>query len=210
MSTDLKSGILSRYVIPYLALLAVLQAFASSGSWMALLNSVDAQGAALRFGGVGLVSALFWLGAAWFKDVLPRSAKEVLVFWRLSNRMPAHRVFDKQHDNRIDWQKIRDAGGAPSLSPQEQNALWYNWYKTYRNDPSVVQSHKSYLAFRDLAAVAVLSAPGPWLTAALVDMSIGGRLALFALPVLAWFLAALAARAKASDMMYQVLALRSD
>lgn len=210
MSTDLKSGILSRYVIPYLTLLAALQAVALGDTWVVLLSSVETEGVASRIGGAGLISALFWLGAAWFKDVLPRSAKEIFVFWRLKNRMPAHRVFDTQRDNRIDWPKIRTAGGVPTLSPQEQNALWYGWYKAHRDDPSILQSHKSYLAFRDLAAVAILSAPAPWFTAAIADMSIGGRLALVALPIIAWLMAALAARTKASDMMYQVLALKSE
>jgi hypothetical protein len=45
------------------------------------------------------------------------------------------------------------------VDPREQNAKWYGLYKQVDSDPSVVDSHKNYLLFRDIAAMSLLLVP---------------------------------------------------
>ena len=45
------------------------------------------------------------------------------------------------------------------VGEREQNAKWYRLYRKVDSDPSVVDSHKNYLLFRDIAAMSLLLVP---------------------------------------------------
>src|SRR5690606_24677470 len=62
-------------------------------------------------------------------------------------------------DPRIDVAKLKKDVGEFAVDPREQNAKWYGHYKQVDSDPSVVDSHKNYLLFRDIAAMSLLLVP---------------------------------------------------
>ena len=62
-------------------------------------------------------------------------------------------------DHRIDLTKLKKNVGEFPVGERDQNAKWYGLYKQVDSDPSVVDSHKNYLLFRDIAAMSLLLVP---------------------------------------------------
>lgn len=87
--------------------------------------------------------------------------KAMLVFWRIKFPLPGSRAFSvyAPADHRIDLTKLKKNVGAFPVEPREQNAKWYGLYKQVDSDPSVADSHKNYLLFRDIAAMSLLLVP---------------------------------------------------
>jgi len=87
--------------------------------------------------------------------------KAILVFWRFKFPLPGSRAFSvyAPADHRIDLTKLKKHVGEFPVAPRGQNAKWYSLYKQVDSDPSVVDSHKNYLLFRDIAAMSLLLAP---------------------------------------------------
>lgn len=87
--------------------------------------------------------------------------KAVLVFWRLQYPLPGARAFSVHApaDHRIDLAKLRKNVGEFPATERDQNSKWYGLYKQVDSDPSVVDSHKNYLLFRDIAAMSLLLVP---------------------------------------------------
>lgn len=91
------------------------------------------------------------------QDVLPKPAKETLVFYRLKSRLPGHRAFSEicKNDPRISQdylsEKLNDTGG----KPEAQNREWYALYRDCASEPSVVHENLRYLAWRD-ATIALM------------------------------------------------------
>lgn len=84
--------------------------------------------------------------------------KAILVFWHFKHPLPASRAFSVHApaDHRIDLAKLKKHVGPFPVDEREQNAKWYGLYKQVDSDPSVVDSHKNYLLFRDIAAMSLL------------------------------------------------------
>ena len=87
--------------------------------------------------------------------------KAILVFWRLKHPLPGSRAFSLyvQKDDRIDLAKLREHVGEFPANEREQNAKWFRLCKLVESDPSVVDSHKNYLLFRDIAAMSLILLP---------------------------------------------------
>lgn len=87
--------------------------------------------------------------------------KAILVFWRLQHPLPGARAFSVHApaDPRIDLEKLKKNVGEFPSAQREQNSKWYGLYKQVDSDPSVVDSHKNYLLFRDIAAMSLLLVP---------------------------------------------------
>lgn len=87
--------------------------------------------------------------------------KAALVFWRFKHPLPGSRGFSLHApaDHRIDLAKLKKHVGAFPSNEREQNAKWYGLYKQVDSDPSIVDSHKKYLLFRDIAAMSLLLVP---------------------------------------------------
>lgn len=87
---------------------------------------------------------------------LSNSFKEVLVFWRVKDRLPGCRAFSHIacNDHRINMNKLNSLfpDGLPE-DPREQNQEWYSLYKKYQDERTVFQSHKVFLLTRDLTAL---------------------------------------------------------
>ncbi len=91
--------------------------------------------------------------------VISSDNKARLVFWRLKNALPGHRVFSKlaPNDPRIDMQELtKKMGGALPDDPKEQNSKWYALYKQYAESVIVLPAHKHFLLARDLCSIAFL------------------------------------------------------
>lgn len=209
---SLKAGLTTVYIVPYVvaASIGVLllswddPASILNGDILSLISSIPA-------GVASLAAAVTFLASLTVQHLLPAPAKEVIVFWRWNNRLPGCRAFSHfaEHDSRIDTDHIRALGGDPLLPPKEQNHLWYNMYKGVADTPSVTQSHRRFLGFRDLSVVVLLTTPvllGAHVLLAL-DME---RFALISALLLICYLATvLAARNAASEFVRNVLALQT-
>lgn len=89
--------------------------------------------------------------------VIPQSVKHVLVFWRIRDVLPSHRAFSSlaQNDPRVDLQKLKDRVGELPHRPEEQQNLWFTIYQRHKTDAAVVDSHRMFLIFRDVAALSL-------------------------------------------------------
>lgn len=87
--------------------------------------------------------------------------KAILVFWRFKHPLPGARAFSVHApgDHRIDLTKLKKNVGEFPSAERDQNTKWYGLYKQVDSDPSVVDSHKNYLLFRDIAAMSLLLVP---------------------------------------------------
>jgi hypothetical protein len=90
--------------------------------------------------------------------LLPHNLKASLVYWKVTNVLPAHEAFTKHglSDARVDMTALRDHVGEFPTIPREQNRLWFKLYKATENSPTVLEAHKMYLLYRDMAAISLL------------------------------------------------------
>ncbi|MDD4436560.1 MAG: hypothetical protein PHS04_00790 [Tissierellia bacterium] len=82
--------------------------------------------------------------------------KYIIVFWKVKNNLPGYRVFTElaKKDRRIDYNTLMSKYDPLPTEPDAQNKLWYKILKKNPNDESILQSHRDFLLFRDLATIA--------------------------------------------------------
>ena len=107
------------------------------------------------------LTALLPIPALILSSLLSANHKAVLVFWRITHPLPGSRAFSVHApaDARINLTKLKEHVGEFPAGEREQNATWFRLYKMVDSDPSVVDSHKNYLLFRDIAALSLLLVP---------------------------------------------------
>lgn len=107
------------------------------------------------------ITVLLPIPALILSSLISAEHKAILVFWRFKHPLPGARAFSvyAQADHRVDLAKLKKRVGEFPAEPREQNARWYGLYKQVDSDPSVVDSHKNYLLFRDIAAMSLLLVP---------------------------------------------------
>lgn len=90
-------------------------------------------------------------------NVLPHDVKSMLVYWRPRDVLPGSEVFTKYGltDPRIDMTALKKNVGALPTDPKEQNAKWYKLYKQVANEPEVLEAHKLFLMYRDMAVMSL-------------------------------------------------------
>lgn len=90
--------------------------------------------------------------------LIPSPAKEILVFWRLQERLPGHQAFSKYalNDERIDLHYLKAKHPELEKTGFNENKLWYKIYQTHKNNPSVFDAHKNYLMARDMTMLVVV------------------------------------------------------
>lgn len=101
--------------------------------------------------------------AGWLSYLLPADLKNALVFLRWKNALPGHRFLQlAESDTRIDAEALRTkVVNYESLisDHKAQNSYWYReFYRPVANQDEVASTHKSYLLYRDAAAVSLLCA----------------------------------------------------
>ncbi|WP_418179093.1 hypothetical protein ACNSOO_09560 [Aliarcobacter lanthieri] len=92
-----------------------------------------------------------------FGGIFSNKVKEIIVFWKLENRLPGCRAFSKyvQEDSRIDINNIQIKFGKIPNLPDEQNRYWYKIFKSI-DDKSINKTHKDFLLCRELAVMTLL------------------------------------------------------
>lgn len=100
--------------------------------------------------------------AGWLSHLLPAELKSVLVFWRWRNVLPGHRFIQlSEKDRRIDNVTLKarvPKYDALKLNKSQQNSYWYKeFYRPSNKQDEVASTHRSYLLYRDAAAVSFVS-----------------------------------------------------
>jgi hypothetical protein len=143
--------------------------------------------------------------------LIPAHWKAVLVFWRIKQPLPGSQAFSVHGpaDHRVDIDQLRKNVGEFPTDERNQNAKWYGLYRLVASDPSVADSHKNYLLFRDIAAVSILLVP--FALVALFFMGAGRNniIASISLFVAQYMVAAFAARATGIRFVQNVLAIHA-
>jgi hypothetical protein len=179
-------------------LLSLVEGF-TTGNW-AILGKLIAVPAALTV----VTGILGW--------AMPRSGKEVLVFWKTGKHgLPSSRAFTDvgPRDPRVDMKRLNLRHGSLPLSASEQTALWYRIYRSHEDDASVEDAHGAYLRFREMTTLAfalLLSnlAISVWFNVPSKTVAIGCALLIFE-----YLFVMLAARHAATHFVSNVLAIES-
>jgi hypothetical protein len=89
--------------------------------------------------------------------LLSHNVKAILVYWRIKNPMPGCEAFTRHGpaDVRIDMAALKKNVGELPTDPAEQNKKWFKLYKIVGDDKPVVEAHKMYLMYRDMAAMSL-------------------------------------------------------
>lgn len=134
------------FVAAYLIICVVRSQTASLTELMASWQSIVAIGA-LSF------------GLALFQDLFPKSLKEILVFWRVRNRVPGFRAFSPRmsYGELLDRDEVLAIEDRQKLSPKMQNRMFYRLYNKCRDSGAVSNSSYRYLQWRELAFLALIS-----------------------------------------------------
>jgi hypothetical protein len=90
--------------------------------------------------------------------LLSHGIKASLVYWKLTDALPAHEAFTKHgpRDARIDLTALQKNVGNFPTTPAGQNRLWFRLYKAVETQPAIVEAQKMYLLYRDMAAISSL------------------------------------------------------
>lgn len=90
------------------------------------------------------------------EEIYPRPLKEVLVFWRRTERVPGFQAFSQigRKDTRVEQAKLSRLLPKGQMSPSAQNSLWYKWLKEVEDNPGIAQNHRTSLILRDATALA--------------------------------------------------------
>jgi len=109
----------------------------------------------------GSLTTLLPIPALILSSLISANVKAILVFWRIKYPLPGSRAFSvhASADHRIDLARLKKHVGEFPVDERDQNAKWYSLYKLVDSDPSVADSHKNYLLFRDIAAMSFILVP---------------------------------------------------
>ena len=138
--------------------------------------------------------------------------KEILIFWRLKERLPGHRAFSTiaSKDPRISVTKLEKLHGSLPRDSKEQNELWYMIYRKHKDEDEIRDPNGSYLLYRELTYInlavgLVLLLPSIALGSIRVDVGFG----LLAVSVLLSLILSLNAKSSAKRLVQNVLAVES-
>jgi len=89
--------------------------------------------------------------------IVPQNLKEIIVFWKIENRLPGCYAFSKyaKNDNRINLNLLKNKYGKLPRKPSKQNTLWYGIYRNIK-DNGISKTHKDFLLAREWTTVTVL------------------------------------------------------
>lgn len=89
--------------------------------------------------------------------LMSHAVKASLVYWKLKDPYPGCEAFTRYGpaDVRVDMVGLKRNTGVLPTAPTEQNSKWFKLFKMVENETSVLEAHKSYLMFRDMAAMSL-------------------------------------------------------
>lgn len=90
-------------------------------------------------------------------NLLPSDVKAMLVYWKPLGVLPGSEAFTKHGpaDLRIDMAALKKNVGQLPTAPAQQNTKWYQLYKQVETDQAVVEAHKLFLMYRDMATLSL-------------------------------------------------------
>jgi hypothetical protein len=102
--------------------------------------------------------ALIALVVGVLNSQLNHSVKARLVFWRWKHPLPGSHAFTKimLTDSRIDPDTLLTFSNPLPTGPDEQNRLWFKWYREFKEEAGIKQAHREYLFTRDWTGLAFL------------------------------------------------------
>ena len=91
-------------------------------------------------------------------NFLPHDLKSMLVYWKPLGVLPSCEAFTRYgpRDRRIDLNALQKHVGSLPIVPAEQDAKWYKLYKMLPNEPEVIEAHKLFLMYRDMAVISLV------------------------------------------------------
>ena len=146
---DKNRSLLALVVLANIAIyLAALNEWFSIDNWLETLTSIQ------KLVPVLLISIFTGV----INAQIDHKNKARLVFWRWSHPLPGSRAFTEyaKTDSRINADALRKHQEPLPTEPDEQNALWFKWYREFQNEPGVKQVHREYLFTRDWAGISFL------------------------------------------------------
>lgn len=148
MADLLKTGINTKYLAP------IVVAYAAAAGLLGIDRVAQVQTLLQHAGFAGVAGIVMLV----LQELFPRSVKEVLVFWRLRDRVPGCRAFTgiAPKDPRVDPTDLAVLLPSTLMTPTEQNALWYKWLKATESDPAIADNHRRFLILRDSAVLLAL------------------------------------------------------
>ena len=160
-----------------------------------------------RVGMATLLPVIITLLAA----LIPPDFKAILVYWRTTETLPGHRAFSVHApgDPRIDLDVLRKNIGVFPADARDQNTTWYRLYKKVSDEASVVDSHKDFLLFRDLAAISLLLAMAAPPALYVMGCTVNAAIAVSCIFLGQYVVAAIAARYRGFRFVTNVLAHHS-
>lgn len=105
----------------------------------------------------GLTTSVVPVVVLLLAGMLSHDMKATLVYWKLTNALPGCQAFSRYGpgDSRIDMVALKKNVGELPTDPVEQNRKWFKLYKMVGSDPVVVEAHRMYLLYRDMAAMSL-------------------------------------------------------
>lgn len=105
-----------------------------------------------------LTTVVVPVGVLLLVNALPHKVKCVLVYWKPYGWLPGCEVFSRYapDDVRIDMANLTKNVGPLPAEAGAQNARWYQLYKLVENQTEILEVHRSFLMYRDMAALSVL------------------------------------------------------
>jgi hypothetical protein len=142
-----------KWLIPLAALDLALVALLAAPEELVTRGSIS-EIAAARAGAASLLPLVVLL----LTGVLPDNIKAALVHWRIRGVMPGSHAFTHHApaDVRINMAALKRNVGALPTDPAEQNAKWYELYCMVNSVTAVMEANRSYLLYRDMAAMSFL------------------------------------------------------
>ena len=83
--------------------------------------------------------------------------KEIIVFWKLKDRLPGCEAFSKYiyNDSRINIKELKKKIGKFPIKPEKQNSKWYMIFKSFQ-DNTIDKIHQDSLLCRELSVITLL------------------------------------------------------
>ena len=153
--------------------------------------------------GLIVIASLILLG------LIPPNWRDRLIHLRWQHPLPGSRAFTVvgPTSSHVDMTALESKLGPLPTDPATQNRLFYRIYKPIRDDISVCDPHRRYLAARDIGTItALLIVPLPVL-AILINGSVGRSAMYAACLLVAYVLCAVSAKNYGWRMVQHVLAL---
>jgi len=144
----------------------------------------------------------------WLCSLIGPDLKHRLVFWRWNEVLPGHRAFSihATEDPRFDAADLRKKIGPFPEAARDQNARWYKLYKEVQDAAPVVDAHRSFLLFRDLAAMSSILVIAVTLIFTLVGLDWHKAATAAVILAIQFLLAVVASRVSANRFVRNVLA----